>query len=235
MASAEPADAAVVGDEETISAAPDDHSSSNANQQTRAKPRKNRRRGKGKSSTAAVKRQHAEEEVPLIVKKVAEEQVENIVSRGLVNACWSLGIILPQHTPRASFGEETPLPEAPPLAGSEAPIDEYIWEDTDIGTLMSMVDKAAHDPVSMESLVQDLALALPEISSEILQRKAGTVGINDGEYTDWSDLTGTTASFLSGASSTAYYDIDSLLQVRFLHYALWNILTKNLGRQTNEN
>lgn len=164
----------------------------NLQQQQQHRTKKNRRRGKGKTKKLPQPPELSFAIDPLkqqIARKVAEEQVQQIVTKGFLAACWSLGIVLPQHaTPRNSptrFTFDTHVGSAgnriypPPIGPSGFPGEYYDdhdhllfgragpsgvnWE----GTLMSIVDRAAHDPVTMESLVQDLALALPEISMEI--------------------------------------------------------------------
>ena len=149
--------------------------------------RKNRRRGKGKTKKVQQQQQplstgtdHLRAEV---ARKVAEEQVQEVVRRGFLAACWSLGIVLPQHSSSTAAGETSsvkfsspsPLVQSTPpeanypverdylLFGRSGQLSGVLWE----GTLMSIVDRAAHDPATMESLVEDLALALPEISMEI--------------------------------------------------------------------
>ena len=196
-----------------------------------SKIRKNRRRGKGKGHG----KKQEDDELQLrtkVARRVAEEQVELIISKGFLAACWSMGVVLPQHqavTPRSNkrlFANDVLLNDAEDefdqtQQNNDAVMDYPLFDDVNWeGTLMSIIDRAAHDPVSMETLVQDLALALPEISLEIQQHQhRSTIGNSSSLSLSWDDFDFNGVQQQGFMESEASY-LDFLLQVRIFFLKL---------------
>ena len=139
---------------------------------------KRRRRGKknGVSDQSTQQSNSNDGQAKSVYRRVAEEQVETILQKAFAQACWSLGIVLPAVTASTSNYSSQQRPIATSLSSSSTMMEEdlnfvspsemLMWDSA----LIKIVERAAHDPQSLESLVQNLAAALPEISLEVQQK-----------------------------------------------------------------